>query len=357
MGQKKNRIKDIAFHAGVSVGTVDRVLHNRGRVSEEALKKVQEAIIKVDYKPNLIARTLGSRKRHYIAAIIPDPSLDEYWTQSSLGIKQSIAEWAPYDFQIDTYHFNLYDKNSFKSISEEVYLTKPDGILLAPIFYKETLPFLMLCKTAGIPYVLFNSNIPEASSLSFIGQNLLESGKVGGELCHIGHHGPGTFAILHINENIQNAVHLLEKEKGFRKFFEENQSGGVQVVSLDLESSEAAKINQEIELLVADPQLKGILVTTSKGLSIVSAFLERNGKKGIRLVGYDLLEENIRYLKAGIIDFLINQNPKRQAFLGIHHLSNYLLLKKEPPAMDLFPLEIITPQNLDSYLNARLHSY
>ncbi len=61
---KNIRIKDIARLAGVSAGTVDRVLHNRGRVSEEALQKITEVMKQIDYKPNLIARTLGSNKKN-----------------------------------------------------------------------------------------------------------------------------------------------------------------------------------------------------------------------------------------------------------------------------------------------------
>ena len=49
------RIKDIAIMSGVSTGTVDRIIHNRGKVSEEARGKVEEVLKKVDYKPNIVA--------------------------------------------------------------------------------------------------------------------------------------------------------------------------------------------------------------------------------------------------------------------------------------------------------------
>jgi LacI family transcriptional regulator len=62
-----------------------------------------------------------------------------------------------------------------------------------------------------------------------------------------------------------------------------------------------------------------------------------------------MLEEN------RIINFLINQNPKRQAFLGINHLVGHLILKKEAPSSDLLPLEIISRENLDSYLSSGIH--
>jgi LacI family transcriptional regulator len=75
----------------------------------------------------------------------------------------------------------------------------------------------------------------------------------------------------------------------------------------------------------------------------------------VRLVGYDLLEQNMRYLKEGYIDFLINQNPKRQVNLGISHLINHLMFKRDAPTTDLFPLEVITTENLNSYLGSGIH--
>lgn len=352
MSKKKNRIKDIAQLAGVSVGTVDRVLHNRGKVSETALKKVQDALLKIDYKPNLIARTLGSKKAYRIAVLIPQPEQDEYWAQSNEGVVQAEQEWAQFNFHIENYFFDLYDKNSFKSVAEAAYQARPDGILVAPIFYQETLPFFDLYKSISVPYVLFNTNIPEVGPLSFIGQNLFESGKVGGELVFLGQQGPGTYAVLHIYEDIHNAIHLIEKEKGFHRFFEEKNIPGINIKSLDLSSAKEKQVEEEIAALLTDPQLKGILVSTSKGTSMVASVVEKNGRKDIRLVGYDLLRQNIEHLRSGTVDFLINQNPKRQAFIGINYLANYLLLKKEPPLKNLFPLEVITRQNLDSYLTS-----
>lgn len=60
------RIVDIAKMAGVSVGTVDRVIHNRGRVSEENRKKVQAILEMVHYQPNLMARSLAVSKSNII---------------------------------------------------------------------------------------------------------------------------------------------------------------------------------------------------------------------------------------------------------------------------------------------------
>ncbi len=53
---QKIRIKDIARLAGVSAGTVDRVLHNRGNVSTEARRAIEAVFREVDYRPNIHRR-------------------------------------------------------------------------------------------------------------------------------------------------------------------------------------------------------------------------------------------------------------------------------------------------------------
>jgi len=216
------------------------------------------------------------------------------------------------------------------------------------------LPVFELLKAEQIPYVLFNTNIPEAAPLSFIGQNLFQSGKVAAQLLHFGQQNPGTFAVLHIDEDIQDSLHLLEKEKGFREYFSSNGKAKFEILAFSLNPKDVAFENQLTDL-INNENLKGIFVSTSNGSAIAASFLEKLGKKHIRLIGYDILEDNLKYLKAGTIDFLIHQNPKRQAFLGISHLVNHLMFKKSTPQQELFPLEVITEQNLGSYLNSGLH--
>ena len=66
---KTYRIKDIAEMSGVSTGTVDRILHNRGKVSEEAQKKVEKVLKEIDYHPNLIARSLALKKNYHFITL------------------------------------------------------------------------------------------------------------------------------------------------------------------------------------------------------------------------------------------------------------------------------------------------
>jgi LacI family transcriptional regulator len=354
LNRKNITIKDIARLAGVSAGTVDRVLHNRGRVSTEALARVNKILDEIDYKPNVIARTLGSNRTYRIAALIPNPEQDPYWAQSRAGIRQAEAEWTHYNVQVEPFLFDLYKKESLKVVAEAVHDARPDGILIAPIFYNEALPFFELYKSSNIPFVFFNTNISEVTPLSFIGQNLYQSGRVGAELIHLGMHREGKLAVLHINEDIQNSVHLLEKERGFREYFEGKKSN-FSIETLNLGSLEETAFEKQMANLLNDSELKGLFVSTSKGSTIAASYLKKLNKQHVTLVGYDMLEENLQYLKDGTINFLINQNPKRQAFLGVNYMADHLVFKKQAPVQDLLPLEVITRENLESYLNSGIH--
>jgi len=347
------RIKDIARLSGVSVGTVDRVLHNRGRVSEEAMQKVLKVLEQIDYKPNVIARTLGSNKTYRIAALLPNPAQDPYWALTREGIEQAQTEWMRYGVAIEPYFFDLYAKETLAAVAQAIITSAPDGILIAPIFYHESLPHLQRFEELGIPYVLVNTRIENIASLSFIGQDLYQSGKLGGELMHLSVREPeGVIAVLHINEDLGNSVHLAEKERGFRDYFAQHNSHRYEIRTFNFYDPSALAMDATLSDLLNEGALKGIFVTTSHGTSVMAAFLEEHRKSDIKLIGYDLLTDNVRYLEKGIIRFLIHQNPKRQAFLGINHLVSHLILKKPTPPQDLLPLEIISQQNIRSYLES-----
>ncbi|MEQ8472000.1 MAG: LacI family DNA-binding transcriptional regulator [Marinoscillum sp.] len=350
MSDKKNiRIKDIAQMAGVSVGTVDRVLHGRGRVSPDAAKKVEEVLAQTGYKPNLIARTLGSNKTLRVAVLLPDPNQDEYWNLAQSGIEQSLDDWSYYDVEIECFYFDLYDAKSFEQTVHSTLSFEPDGVVLAPVFYQESTLLLESLSTSKIPFVLFNSNIPASNPLCFIGQNLHQSGRVAAELISLGTTTSTNILVLHMYENLESSVYLKNKENGLRDFFKDSD---YTIVSHDLTNP------REIEAKVIEAitgNTRGIFVSTSTGTHIVASILEKRGLSDLCLVGFDLLDENLKYLKKGTINFLINQNPKRMAKIGVNHLVNHLLFKKELPTEETFPIEVITRENMNSYLESTIH--
>ena len=82
---KQYTIKDIANMAQVSRGTVDRVLHKRGKISKEAQEKVIKVLKEIQYRPNIIARSLKTNRSLRVVTLIPNYSDDAYWFQCVTG--------------------------------------------------------------------------------------------------------------------------------------------------------------------------------------------------------------------------------------------------------------------------------
>ena len=64
-------LKDVAREAGLTVGTVSRILNNRGYISSNAREKVDEAMEKLNYRPNEVARSLHGKSTNTIGLIVP----------------------------------------------------------------------------------------------------------------------------------------------------------------------------------------------------------------------------------------------------------------------------------------------
>ena len=97
------------------------------------------------------------------------------------------------------------------------------------------------------------------------------------------------------------------------------------------------------------PGIGSIFITGSKS-HLIASYLEEKGMKTINLIGYDLLERNIRCLRSGTIRFLLGQRPDEQSYKGIKKLFEYLSLNKVPGKKEYLPVDIVTSENVDFFL-------
>ena len=101
------RIKDIAEKAGCSIGTVDRVIHNRGKVAEPVRERVLRIIKELDYKPNVSARVLAGKRTITLGILLPAFRQGEYWELPRLGINEAMDRFNEQGFTITSRWFTL----------------------------------------------------------------------------------------------------------------------------------------------------------------------------------------------------------------------------------------------------------
>jgi LacI family transcriptional regulator len=344
-------VKEIARRANVSIATVDRVIHNRTGVAEDTKKKIQQIIKDINYQPNILASRLASRKVYELAVIIPKVSKEtDYWEAPLKGIQKAESEISKYGIKINTFLFDLNSKGSFVRQTDKIFAGKVDGVLLAPSFIDEAIYFTYRCKERNIPYVFINSDIPNQDSLCYIGPDLMKSGYLAGHLMSYGVGKQDKVLVINISKEIDNHHHLLRKEEGFRKYFEDHHRSN-EIIKVDVRQTEYAALEEILtEVFSAHQDIKGIFTTNSR-VSSVARFVEKTAKAHLLLLGYDFLKENIEYLKKETIDFLICQKPEEQAYRGIMALYQHLVMSSEVEKVHYMPIDIITKENYNFYSN------
>ena len=100
------RIKDIAAKAGVSVGTVDRVLHKRPNVSKLAKEKVEKILNEINYQPNVYASVLAYNKTYTFYCVLPKHTSEAYWEEIELGAIKAVELRC--DFHLNIKQLYLY---------------------------------------------------------------------------------------------------------------------------------------------------------------------------------------------------------------------------------------------------------
>ncbi|MDD4159305.1 MAG: LacI family DNA-binding transcriptional regulator, partial [Proteiniphilum sp.] len=105
--------------AGVSKGTVDRVLHNRGNVSPAARTAVEKVLEQVHYKPNLHVSAISLKKSYKIIVTTPEVSLGAYWESIHNGIRHALEEYENVKIELQVFTYNQYDIYSCRQTFEK----------------------------------------------------------------------------------------------------------------------------------------------------------------------------------------------------------------------------------------------
>lgn len=345
MAESENiRIVDIARMAGVSIGTVDRVLHNRGRVSERSLQKINAVLAQVNYQPNIIARSLVSKKVYHLIVIIPNFTSGEYWEHISKGIDQALNDFRQFHVQVEKRYFDQFNETSFKNALTDIELDKIDGVLVAPLFAELTRGFSRQLDSHNIPYVYIDSDLEDAQRMAFVGTNSKAGGRIAAKLLSKNIQITDSILIAQIQHFGVESTQATNRQKGFLEYLKEKDFQG-NVYNVDLHLLDSTSNEQTLnEIFHTHPQIKAAVIFNSKAY-IVGDYLAKTNRQDICLVGYDLIERNETLLRNGYIEALIAQHPHLQGYEGIRTLCDRLIFAKQPECSIGFPLDILIQEN------------
>ncbi len=340
-------ITEIAKRANVSVGTVDRVIHNRGRVSKETADRVRKIIKELNYKPNILARSLSLSKVFNFGVLMPELQPDNhYWELAIRGIDKAHEELKIHKVNIIYYQYDGYSETSFLETADKVIQEDLDGLLIVPTIFKTHDDEFVRKIPPTLPFAFFNSNIPNSRSIAYIGQDSFQSGVLAGNLMLMITPPTGSLAVLTM---LVDDYHLKERLNGFRSYVESQTAKPILIYGAE-RSEDKDTFDQILDCIFSElDDLTGIFVTTAMTYRVAEYIKTRHIDKDVKVIGYDLTDNNIKYLQEGLIHFIIGHRTEIQGYQGIYTLYRYVVLNEPVERQVLMPLDVVTQANVSYY--------
>lgn len=320
--------QQIADLAGVSRGTVDRALHNRGRVSPEVKEKIQKIAAELGYKPNLIGQALVRTRQNFKLGVIIQSNETPTMQIVRAGVLQATEELAGSGVEVVLRDFQGLDTELMLEYIEELVSMGVQGIALTP----DTAPEVRQCidelHARGIPVITLNADAPGSKRLCFIGMDNYRAGQTAACLLRLMMPEGGT--VLPLAGHLNNTAHN-NRLNGFLDTVNANYADEISTLSFQ-PCFDRDDYSHEItqHALKANPDLAAIYVA-SNGQQGVCQAIEEAGLKGrIKVVAFDLNEPNMVLLRSDSLSFVLDQEAFEQGYRPPFLLYEYLLHKKMP---------------------------
>jgi LacI family transcriptional regulator len=350
MDTGKIRIKDIAERAGVSVGTVDRVLHGRPSVSPKAMEKVKKALEEMDYQPNMYASALAYNKSYTFYSLIPKHESEAYWEEVEEGYTSACDRYRDFNISNKVLYYNRFAPETFGKLMNEVLKQDPDGVIIVPSRLDITTKYTDIMHERNIPFILLDSYMPDLKPLSFFGQDSFASGYFAARMLMMVAPKEKEIMLMKQMRNGNVASKQQEnRETGFRHYMHDHFPQ-VTIHEVNLSLDEKRENYEDIleQFFTAHPQVHHCITFNSKA-HLVGEYLLRSNRRNIQIMGYDMVPKNAECVRQGSISFLIAQHAYMQGYACIETLFRAIVLKKEVDPVNYMPIELLTKENIDYY--------
>ena len=333
---RKNRLEDIARHAGVGVATVDRVLNERGGVSEKTTARVLASAQSLGTK-----RVLPSnRERRLSIEAVLFRNHSAFYSRLNQALKE-VTKLADIPATIYRTHIDVDDPERLISHLEAVAESRDGIILFASDLPQISDAIKRLAKQTTI--VTISTDIPDSARHCYIGIDNFNAGqsaaKISEAICRKG----GRILII---EPDPTAWAQMERFKGFQQFFanrgeEEKLRRIYQTKPLTL------ALGEVIALLQAEEDIRVLYSPINNEFleMLVEAGRHETTIRSVAKIVHDLSPHSIKNLQSGLIDIVLDSNPMQQVFQAVEFISEQhgYVTKLESSVVDF---QLYTSDNL-----------
>lgn len=247
-------IKEIAALAGVSRGTVDRVLNDRGAVNPETAEKIRKIAKELDYKPNRAGLVLAAQKKRLKLGVILFSTGNPFFQDVLAGINEKAEELAGYNCTVITKQISFGVEAQLQAV-KELLAEEVNGIAMTPYNDERIRDCINTLYEQGIPVVTLNTDIENSRRIAYVGSNYTRSGATAAGLLQLMTSGTVNVGIVTGSSNI--LCHT-ERIAGFLKTLEPFSDRIRVVDTVEIHDDEVESYEKTTTLLSKHPEINAL---------------------------------------------------------------------------------------------------
>ena len=313
-------IKEIARAAGVSRGTVDRVLHNRSGVNQDVAERIRRMAEEMGFTPNRAGKILAARKQPmsigclyrlkviiFFQMLLPVFSgLRTSWRIRCDGACGHIKGFDP------ATHINAVNRLAAEGYS---------GLCLTTMDIPEVQLAVHTVIGKGIPVVSVNTDIPDTGRICYVGPDYFNDGQTAAGLL-----ARMTDVVLHVLIVTGSYYIRGHKERinGFISGMKHHKVSFMIADTIESQDDDEYAYVRTVRSLSQHPDINCVFIGAG-GVTGVCTAVKHLQRTAVHILSFDAVPSTVGYVKDGTIDFTICQEPERQGYMAIKKLFDYLI--------------------------------
>ncbi|GGI29870.1 LacI family DNA-binding transcriptional regulator [Bradyrhizobium guangdongense] len=335
-------LKDIAREAGVSLATVDRVLHNRPGVRPETVRRVQETIARNSFQPHVAAAELARGRARRFAFVMPSGP-NPFMQQIEAYLGEMSAWLSARRLSVEMVTTDVFDP-SVLAASLETLSGDYDGVAVVALDHPGVRAAINDLVEAGTKVVTLVSDVPSSRRHHYVGIDNIAAGRTAGALVgRLVGQKAGKVAIVAGSQGLRDHA---ERIFGFNQVMA-SEFPDLSVLPVLEGRDEDARSEQLLaRLLGTHTDIVGLYNVGAGTQGVASALSGAGREKHVVFVGHDVTALTRRLLLQGLMDAAISQNPGHEARAAVRVL---LALARGEPILseqDKIRIDIVMRDNL-----------
>lgn len=316
-------IRQIAAAAGVSRGTVDRVLHNRPGVKPEIAEHVRRIADDLGFLPNRAGKILASRKQPIrVGCFLPGVG-NLFFDDVVRGYRRAEAELSDFGVSLVIKNIRGYDAKTHIAAISSLAAGGCSALCVSTIDIPEIRRTVNGLVDSGIPVVAVNTDLSHTKRLCYVGCDYLQAGRTAAGLLSL--MSPREPLNLLIATGSLNMKGHNERIRGFSSTLRKKEIPYRLVDVFESQDNDDHAYEMTRGALLAHPEINCVYIVAAGVSGVCRAIVELGRQRDILVLSHDEIEPTRRLIRDGVIDFTIGQEPEEQGYRAIQILFDYFM--------------------------------